>query len=280
MKKLLMLPLLIILSGCVSYYYPETALEDGVYYAGDDPAYASNQRSYAHGAYYPWYSLDYFYLGYMPYPGCVYDYGFPCAVLFGYSPWHWPYGHYGYYSPWYATYHRYPFYPSWRPYDGYCSDHGGCGHRDVAGRFAGTGNRHIKYDNDGYQGDDNAVIDDNEQPARNTASRSNSGGFSSSPFSRYVSAVPAGYSGDRGMVIRSNQYRKIGKSRLEPGKTAPETSTSGMNVRPQPAPASRSYRSSSPAARTRAPRSSSRSRISSPGSSRSSVKSPTRDDHN
>jgi hypothetical protein len=283
MKKLLILPLLIFLSGCVSYYYPETAYEDGVYYAGDDPAYAANQGGYARAAYYPWYSLDYFYLGYMPYPGCVYDYGFPCAVLFGYSPWSWPYGHHGYYSPWYASYHRYPFYPSWRPYDGYCSHHGGCGPRPVVSRSVSAGNRHAKYDNDGRPSDEELVTDSNERPARNAASRGNNGGFSTSPFSRYVATVPAGYSGNRGMVIRSNEARKIGKSRLEPGKSAPATGTRQVNVRPQPAPSSSSFPRSSSAPVSRAPsRSNSRSRsgFSSPGRSRSSGKSPSRDDHN
>ncbi len=280
MKKLLLIPLLITLSGCISYYYPETALEDGVYYAGDDPAYVVNQGGYARGAYYPWYSLDYFYLGYMPYPGCAYNYGFPCTMLFGYSPWYWPYYHHGYYSPWYATYYHYPFYPSWLPYDGHCSNHGGCGRPNVVGRSVSADNRHAKYDNDGFVSDEDLVTDGNEQPARNTASRNTNGGFSSSPFSRYVSTVPAGYSGNRGMVIRSSESRKIGKSRLEPGKSAPVTGTSQLNVRPQSAPASRSFPASSSAPRTRAPRSSSRSRHSSPGRSRSSGKSPTRDDHN
>ncbi|MGD9021881.1 MAG: hypothetical protein PVF46_08790, partial [Lysobacterales bacterium] len=68
MKNLLILPLLALLSGCVTYYYPETALEDGVYYAEDDPSYAVYSDSYVSVGYYPWYSLDYFYLGYYPYP--------------------------------------------------------------------------------------------------------------------------------------------------------------------------------------------------------------------
>ena len=52
MKKLLILLLLVLLSGCVSYYHPETALEDGVYYAEDDPSYVVYQGGYS-GAYYP-----------------------------------------------------------------------------------------------------------------------------------------------------------------------------------------------------------------------------------
>ena len=60
MKKLLILALLILLTGCVTYYQPETALEDGVYYAEDDPKYVVYQDPYAgYGYYYPWASFDY-----------------------------------------------------------------------------------------------------------------------------------------------------------------------------------------------------------------------------
>ena len=76
MKKLLILPLLVLLTGCVTYYYPETALEDGVYYAEDDPSYNVYSGGYAGVAYYPWSSLDYFYLGYNPYPGFGIGYGY------------------------------------------------------------------------------------------------------------------------------------------------------------------------------------------------------------
>lgn len=283
MSKLLTLALLILLSGCVSYYYPETALEDGVYYAEDDPAYVVYQGGHPGAAYYPWSTLDYFYLGYQPYPRCSYYYGFPCGMVIGYSPWFYPYGHYGYYSPWYASFYHYPFYPSWQPYDGYCRHDRVCGGSDgVAYRDNGF-NRHAKYDSSRYAGDEDDVTGDNEQPASNAASRTSHGVYGTSPFSRYVSAAPAGYSGNRGMVIRSNESRKIGKSRLEPGKTAPVTGSRQVTIRPQPAPASRSYSRPSAAPTSRAPaRSSARSRsgISSSGRSRSSLKSTTRDDHN
>ena len=47
MKNLLIMPLLILMAGCVTYYYPETALEDGVYYAEDDPSYVLNSGDYS-----------------------------------------------------------------------------------------------------------------------------------------------------------------------------------------------------------------------------------------
>ena len=85
MKKLLILPLLVLLTGCVSYYYPATAYEDGVYYAEDDPAYVVYSDAYAGVSYYPWSSLDYFYLGYNPYPGYSFGYGYGSGFSFGRS---------------------------------------------------------------------------------------------------------------------------------------------------------------------------------------------------
>jgi len=96
MKKLLIVPLMVLLTGCVTYYQPETALEDGVYYAEDDPSYSLNAGDYSGFVYYPWSSLDYFYQGYWPSYGFAYGYSF----ALGYSPWGYPYGYPGFYSPW------------------------------------------------------------------------------------------------------------------------------------------------------------------------------------
>jgi hypothetical protein len=125
MKRLLILPFLVLLTSCVTYYYPQTALQDGVYYAEDDPSYVVYSNSYAGVAYYPWSSLDYFYMGYYPYPRYGFGYGYgggwSFGVSYGYSPWYYPYSNYGYYSPWYASYYHYPYYPARRPYRGYYS---------------------------------------------------------------------------------------------------------------------------------------------------------------
>lgn len=94
MKKLLILPMLLLLSGCVTYYYPETALKDGVYYAQDDPSYVGDIET----IYYPWGSLDYFYLAYYPY-----------------------YYHH-YYSHYYISHYYGPYYGVRRPYNGNCPD--------------------------------------------------------------------------------------------------------------------------------------------------------------
>jgi hypothetical protein len=121
MKKLLILPLLLLLTGCVTYYYPETAFEDGVYYAQDDPSYVVSSGAYAGMSHYPWASLDYFYLSYYPY----------------YYP--------GHYSRWYFSNYYYPYYPVYRRYDGYCFGNLNCyenhynrGRNSKGNRYAGN----------------------------------------------------------------------------------------------------------------------------------------------
>ena len=105
MKKLLILALLLLMTGCVTYYQPETALEDGVYYAEDDPSYVFNSGDYSGVVYYPWSSLDYFYLSYGAYYGYGFTYGYPYG--WAYSPWGYPYVYHGYYSPWSLPMNRY-----------------------------------------------------------------------------------------------------------------------------------------------------------------------------
>ncbi len=121
MKKLLILPLLVFLTGCVTYYYLETALEDGVYYAEDDPSYVVYSGAYSAAFYYPWSSLDYFYLGYYPYQRYGYGYGsrFSFAISYGYSPWYYPTSYSGFYAPRYRSYYHYPYSSGGRHYNGY-----------------------------------------------------------------------------------------------------------------------------------------------------------------
>jgi hypothetical protein len=217
MKKLLILPLLVLLTGCVTYYYPETALEDGVYYAEDDPSYVVYSDPYASFAYYPWSSLDYFYLGYNPYPSWGFGYSYYNGVSFGisyrYSPWYYPYNYYGYYSPWYASHYHY--YPGWHRYRGYCSGHKGCGHHN---KKKHRGDRHDRYagnrNDDRYDRSDEDLAENRHDSKRRD--RAVSDGNSAS-VRRYVSTAPAGYSSDRGMVVRSKESKKIGKS--YPGKS-------------------------------------------------------------
>lgn len=206
MKKLFILSLFLILTGCVTYYYPETALEDGVYYAEDDPSYVYNSGDYSDIVFYPWLSLDYFYLGYNPYPVYGFVYGYPAG--WGYSPWHYPYSYYGHYPPRYLAWDPYPY---WRPYRGKCMRHGGCQRNDGEDRYAEDDHENRRR----HYGDDNK----DEENIRNR--ETGIGRHVTAPVSRYVSTAPSGYSGNQGMVYRNRETRKIGKSRLEPTQQLP-----------------------------------------------------------
>ena len=214
MKKLLILPLLVLLTSCVTYYYPETALEDGVYYAEDDPSYNVYQGYYPGYAYYPWSSLDYFYIGYQPYPFYAYYYGY------GYSPWHYPFGYYGYYPPLFASHYHYPHYPAWYPYSGYCMGYDRCdrGHR---GRDENREDRVVGNSKKNRRKRADTGIDENNVPADEFENPNATIYSGAVPYKRYVSTMPSGYSGNQGMVIRSGDSAKVGKSRIQPDKSAP-----------------------------------------------------------
>jgi hypothetical protein len=201
MKKLLMLLLLALLTSCVTYYHPETALEDGVYYAEDDPKYVVYQGGYPGFAYYPWASLDYFYMGYSPYPVYPYYTGFPFGIVYSYYP-------YGY----------------WGNYRGYCRHDVVCGgspHQRYAGNERGDRQARDNEASDNEASDDEYRGDDLDSmnPVASGTGR---------PYHSYVSTMPAGYSGNRGMVIRSSEATKIEKSRVQPVQS--DTSSNGIIV--------------------------------------------------
>jgi len=200
MKKLIILFMFVLLSGCVTYYYPETSFEDGVYYAEDDPSYVLNSGDFSGDVYYPWSSLDYFYMGYWPYPGYGFAYGYPFGLA--YSPWGYHYGYYGYFSPRYYAYHHHPYR---RSYKDNCIRRSGCG--SYNGDF--PDNDHNPYTRDNHnkhRGKDSDVIDNG-----------------SSSVHRYVSTAP---SGNQGLIIRKRGSTKPGKSRLEPTGRVPAKSVS------------------------------------------------------
>ena len=226
MKKLLTLGLTILLSGCVTYYYPETALEDGVYYAEDDPSYVIDSSGYVDASYYPWSSMDYFYLDYYAYPRFGYYGGLSIGIGYGYSPWYYGPRYYGYYSPWYAwhaPYYHHSHYYAWRPYYG----HGYKGHGNK--HYKRKGNKHRKKknyryaDNKGKGNGKNArgykreeYSDEQKRPTGSKGSRSYANGKNSEPVKRYVSTTPSGYSGDRGMEVRSRGTKATGNTRTQP----------------------------------------------------------------
>jgi len=226
MKKLLILPLLAFLTGCVTYYYPETALEDGVYYAEDDPSHAVYSGGYVNNAYYPWSSLDYFYLGYYPYSGygfSAFGGGFSIGISHGYSPWYYPGSYFGYYSPRYASYNHYPYYPARRHYNGNYSHYNG-GHYRNRKNDRGSARNH--YAGNGHDGRRNRVGEDADRNQQPTDRRS------ASPVNRHVSTAPSGYSGNQGMVIRNRETQKTGKSRLQPDQSAQAKTTRQAPARP------------------------------------------------
>ena len=220
MKKLLTLASILLLSGCVTYYYPEVALEDGVYYAEDDPSYIVDSGGYvAYSSYYPWSSLDYFYMGHYSYPRYGYGYygGFSVGIGYSYSPWY----------VWHAPYYHYPHYYAWQPYYGY--GHGRYGHGNKHNNRKGNkrkGHKN-KYRNDNdyrYAGrGDNQrgnrrgeYSDDVRSPAGRNKGQSNSDGKQADSVNRYVSTAPSGDSGSRGMEVRSRGSKSTGKSRKQP----------------------------------------------------------------
>lgn len=232
MKKLLILPLLMLLTGCVTYYYPETAYEDGVYYAEDDPSYTVYSDSYVGAAYYPWSSIDFFYTGYYPYSGFTLGWGYHSGFSFGYSyayaPWYYPYNSYGYYYPSYRPHHPHAYYPHRRPYQGYCSGYYNCGKNKKHHR-GGSHDRYVR-DENRDRNDRFNEYDDDKHP-KSDANKSDVGSSQSAPVRRYVSTPPSGYSSNRGMVIRNNESTKISKSRLEPDKTTPiQSATTSPSV--------------------------------------------------
>lgn len=193
-----------------------------MYYAEDDPSYVFNSGDYSGVVYYPWSSLDYFYMGYWSYPGYGYFRGYPFGL--GYSPWDYSNNFYGYYSPWYFS-HHYSSY--WRPYGWYCP--------------GVTCNRH--YNRYGYTLGNaghrrNRNPDAEESKVFTRAGDGNLRGNNNSSVGRYVTTAPPGYSGNEGMVIRSSKSSKIGKSRLEPARPVTSkpvrarSATTGVSSRP------------------------------------------------
>lgn len=233
MKKLMILPLLLMLSACVSYYQPKTALVDGVYYAEDDPAYVVYRGGYPAAAYYPWSTLDTFYLSY-------YSFG----LRYGYPSVYYPYSSYNS-PPWYMSFYNYPFDS---PYSGNCWHYGDCRYRNYGGYGGGghnsyaensSANRRNRSEADqSVDGSENSINDEN---SKSSAGRS------------FASTEPVGYSGKKGLVIRSSQTTVSGKTQLEPGASVAARQievASGKNTISSQTAQVKTKRSNSSAART------------------------------
>ncbi|MDH4019924.1 MAG: hypothetical protein OEU84_10030 [Xanthomonadales bacterium] len=223
MKRLIILPLLVLLTGCVSYYSPETALEDGVYYAEDDPAYVLNSSDYSGVVYYPWSSLDYFYLGYGRNYGYAFAYGYPYG--WGYSPWGYPYGYHGYYSAWWPG-----------PYNNRYirQNHRETCQRNANCRWNDNDDSNVFYDGIArengagrHYGDNPDNVEEEPVPFSERKMARNR----QAPVRRNGSLPRGRQYGTQDKVVRNNDKEKRAKSRLEPVKSVPATSVS---VSPSP----------------------------------------------
>jgi len=225
MKQLILILLFVLLTGCVKYYQPETAYEDGVYYAEDDPAYILNSSDYSGVVYYPWSSLDYFYVGYWPY------YGYPYSYMY------WP-PYAGYCMPYVHCHHFY----RGGGHDRYARkghkrrDRGGnddAGVRDQENEFAKLSkssiNRRVSTAPTGYGGDQGMVIWSRESnrpgqskvgPVQTTSKKpvtvkpitSNTSGYSSAQSTRGSYSRSAGSS--RPTSSRSSSSRSSSRSSM------------------------------------------------------------------
>jgi len=212
-----MLPLLALLTACVSYYQPGSALEDGVYYAEDDPGYRLNSDDfyYARAVVYPWTSIDTFYFGYWPYPS--YSYGFWPYPSYGFSVVYpdepgFAAGYYAFYSPWYWRGYSTFYAPVWRPYRENCHHHEGCGKHDNDepgegdDRYAENGGQNTSLPGSG--------VEENAFYSNNVKNKMGRDGY---PLTRrYVSKTPAGYTGYQDKVARNYETGKSGTSRAKP----------------------------------------------------------------
>jgi len=217
MNRWLVLPVLALLTACVSYYQPESALEDGVYYPEDDPAYRYNTDDYYYSrvVVYPWSSLDSFYFGYWPYSSYAFGYwpysGYGFSFVYPDEP-GFAVGYYAFYSPWYSrAYSTYYYPPAWRPYRNNCHHHGRCGEHgndgDAGdGRYAAEGGQNNGYPGGG--GEENAFYSNNV--------RNKMGQAGYPPTNRYVLKSPADRTGYQGLATQNQVPAKAGKSRSRP----------------------------------------------------------------
>jgi hypothetical protein len=208
MRAFVTIIILALLSGCANYNQPMYDDGQGVYYEDPGAVYSvTSSASFAYAAAYPWWSMDYFYLGHhpwRPWPHAYYSpYFYPYYFSVLYPPWHWHshYWHGGYYA-WRDPYwhHRYRRYRR--------TSHGGYygGDADYGGRIPGN------------------------VSAPPTDTRENQ---------RRVAVTPSGQYG--GMTVVSPEARKEKPSRVSP--TTPSGITAVVN--PSPAATTGTYRPAS-----------------------------------
>ncbi len=257
MKKLMLqlVLLLLALSGCATYYYPAPHRAGETFYVVEEPARIRHSSPFAAERYYPWWSVDYFYLGNHRYGsgwsigfGSGYDRGWYDPFYWGYDPW--SYGLFDYYyspfrySLWYSPFHHH--YDPWYARNDYYWRHRFNRHYGVrpwGGHDRGPGPGRDRYADRDWRrdrGQDHGVLDpgygtrDSDRYAgrdrqRERDRRAGEDGpvppaasqrhpartGARPPMQRHVSVAPGG-APQRGTEIRSREERKPVPTRAEP----------------------------------------------------------------
>jgi hypothetical protein len=296
---------MVLLAACATTYYSEpeydyltyeddgygeeVLIEDSYYDESlqGSPAHVLTE-TYVDASYYPWYSMDYFYLGshhYRPYYGGsyyrpYYASSFSVGFNFGY-PFYSPYDYPRYYAGWYAPIYYYGgHYGSgggYRSYDPYWNRgygrHGNYSHYDNRnGRGHGNsdnyGGRQGGYDNHnqvGYSDDRPDGRPTERREDRGTSDRGVRPGERSALMrsdatntSRSVSVAPGRGNSDRGMVVSRRNDAKVMPSRTEPsngsGKSRSATTVRNTTATSNTGTGKARVKSGTRKAETRSPR--------------------------
>lgn len=268
MNRIILIPLLAFLTGCVTHhhhYIQAEQAEDGAYYSDSttgSPEYndvpqvnTDYSADYTSVRYYPWWSVDYFYLspyrhrsgisvGFnIGYGSAWHDpfYWFYEPFSISYSPFYYSYfyapyryhdyhhGHYNRFS-WYSNYWRYRYHDyhhsRHRDHDTWQRDRDGWGGHDNDGSYAGS------FDNRGRRED--GRIDPVDRGGDRPGGTQNRPGPEAG-INRHVSAVAGSGPGERGMEVRNRQERKPVPTRTEPVKPVRKLSPAdGLAATPLP----------------------------------------------
>ena len=277
---LLALSLAMLTQGCV-YYYPAYKAEDGQYYNDEgevvdvyeyEPRYSGSNDgvalnfAYVDAAYYPWWSMDYYYLGRHHYRPAYWGSGwsFSFGVNYGYGPYYWPW-YADLYGPYYYPYAYYSYWPRWG-WPGYYYSYNYWGdpywhyrhkrythynHHAYDRHYGDRGNRR-EY---GRHDDNYAVSpgrnDERERRRRQIEDNAGPGSVNRASYtdpssprayrestSRNVSVAPASSSRSRGMQIRNRGDRKISDSHIGPSPigspSARRSNSPGVSISPPP----------------------------------------------
>jgi len=236
------------LPACVTYYYPAVDTRDGVYYAADDRGYSDYSADYSSVRYYPWWSIDYLYLG-SGYYGSGWTFGVGVGVP-AYPSYGWAYYPHRYYSPWYApnwygsfwygpSYAYSPWYGyGWRNhywyshYRSYHDHHHGGRHHD--GRYAGRRQPHGPDDRyaGGYRDGERVPDPEQARPRSRNPLPANGVAYGAGDNMRRVGAVPTPGGNDRGREVRSRAGGKPTPTRLEPVVRSVDPASGSARTRP------------------------------------------------